>query len=165
MNLGQGQAYSQHANFCCLEISAEARDLLNMFSVSTWTQAEGNPVIHSGQNWHTWQLPLWFLGATHLTMGSESCKPSRLRFCNLEHWDRMPWRVDTFITEFDRSICCTRKELNTKEKRLCEVAYASTLRSTPTPLPSKWAAKHKQDSTYTFQALNTFLVIKKNAFS
>ena len=57
------------------------------------------------------------LRATYLTMGSDSCRPSRLRFCNLEHWDRMPWRVDTSITELDRSMCCTRKELNRGGKR------------------------------------------------
>lgn len=62
-----------------------------------------------------------FLMATHLMMGSDSCRPSRLRFCNLEHWDRMPWRVDTSITELDRSMCCTRKGLGTEEgkERLC----------------------------------------------
>ena len=45
------------------------------------------------------------------TMGSESRRPSRLRFCNLEQWDRRPCRVDTSITEFDRSRCCRRKGL------------------------------------------------------
>lgn len=55
------------------------------------------------------------LAATHLTMRSESWRPSRLRFCNLEHRHRMPWRVDRSMTEFDRSMCCTRKGLNTEE--------------------------------------------------
>lgn len=64
------------------------------------------------------------LATTHLTMGSDSCRPSRLRFCNLEHRDRMPWSADTSMTEFDRSMCWTRKGLNTEEKeRLYTVAH------------------------------------------
>ena len=45
------------------------------------------------------------------TMGSGSRRPSRLRFCNLEQWDRRPCRVDISITEFDRSTCYRRKGL------------------------------------------------------
>ena len=45
------------------------------------------------------------------TMGSESWKPSRLRFCNLKQWNRRPGRVHTSITEFDRSRCCRQKGL------------------------------------------------------
>lgn len=73
--------------------------------------------MNTGQNTGLWDTLLVATHSlTHSTMGSESCRPSRLRFCNLEHGDRMLCRVDTPMTEFDRSRCCTRKGLDPGEK-------------------------------------------------
>lgn len=82
------------------------------------------------------------LAPTHLTMTSESCKPSRLRFCSLEHWDRMPWRADTFITEFDRSMCCTRKELDKEKKNRGSMRWLTQAHSGSnlTLCITRWAA-------------------------
>lgn len=86
------------------------------------------------------------LAATHLTMGSESCRPSRLRFCNLEHRDRMPWSVDTSMTELDRSMCWTRKGLNIEEKErlyyVVQVKYIQ-VKYNPSSAPNKQPITNK----------------------